>query len=29
MNATYLYEIAKARLRLAAGSPILDEETRQ
>jgi outer membrane protein TolC len=29
MNATYQYEIAKARLRLAAGSPILDEETRQ
>lgn len=27
MNATYQYEIAKARLRLAAGSAILDEET--
>lgn len=26
MNATYEYDIAKARLRLAAGSPILDEE---
>jgi outer membrane protein TolC len=26
INATYLYEIAKARLRLAAGSQILDEE---
>ena len=28
MNATYDYELAKARLRLAAGSPILEEEGR-
>jgi outer membrane protein TolC len=28
MNATYIYEVAKARLRLAAGSPILDEEVK-
>ena len=28
MNATYQYEVAKARLRLAAGSPILDEEVK-
>ena len=26
INATYDYEMAKARLRLAAGSPILDQE---
>jgi len=26
INATYEYEISKARLRLASGSPILDEE---
>ncbi len=29
LNATYDYEMAKARLRLAAGSPILDAETSQ
>lgn len=28
MNATYQYEVAKARLRLAVGSPILDEEVK-
>jgi len=29
IGATYDYEMAKARLRLASGSPILDEEVDQ
>ncbi len=29
INATYDYEMAKARLRLATGSPVLDREVRQ
>jgi outer membrane protein TolC len=29
IGATYEYEMAKARLRLASGSPILDEEVNQ
>jgi outer membrane protein TolC len=28
INATYLYEMSKARLRLATGSPILDQEVK-